>query len=127
MKIRTGLVSNSSSSSFVLDIRDEQVKKLVSLCQAGPPYGLSRSTAIAVGKKATSYARHWIEKTEDWYGPEVYTIARMILKWAKELGEENIVFMRESDEDVGGSLFDENAYENFKLVRHLALEEMEYH
>ena len=129
MKIRNGLVSNSSSSCFILDLRNPRVQKLVNECVAPLPESLNRRTAMAVGKAAVNYAKQvvsWYESDE--WTKDCYSIGHMILKHAQEIGEDNITFMRESDEGMGGYLFpSKDSYENQILVRDLALEEMEYH
>ncbi len=131
MKIRRGLVSNSSSSCFILDYRDPKVQHLVSICQAREPDGLNRCTAMAIGQEAISYAEDFHKETKEWYEDEPHELVTMILGWANKLGRDYIVFIRESDEEMGGTLFkDGNEWEltgPYKLLRELALEEMEFH
>jgi len=118
MKIRAGFVSNSSSTAFILDLRAEGVKEMVEQSSAPRAHGLGRGTAMAVGKAAVFYAEDWIEDTADWY-EEGEGLGPWIMKWANELGHDNVVFIRESDEGMGG-------YINFP-VHKLAVAEMEYH
>lgn len=125
MKVRAGFVSNSSSTAFILDLRTPGVAELVAQAKCEGvrrPQSLDRWTALAVGKEAMRYSRDW---TEDWgyiyYGLHQH-LGHFIKGWALKIGEENVVFMRESDEGMGG-------YLPFRLdiVRKLALAEMEYH
>lgn len=102
MKVRTGFVSNSSSSSFILDLRQEGVKELLTKVKAKLPHDLNRLTAMAIGEDATQYAIKWIAETGD---ITEGSYGNWILEWAKKLGEKNIVFLRESDEGMGGFLF----------------------
>ena len=99
MKIRQGFVSNSSATAFILDIRDERVKAAVDRSTAHAASGLGRGTSMAVGQKAVEYAEAWIAEA-DWY-EEGRGLGPWVLKWADELGHENIVFVIESDEDGG--------------------------
>lgn len=78
MKVRGGLASNSSSSCYILNYRDERVKRLINLCTALYPSSLARHSAMVVGEAAVDYAEDWIEQTSDWYDEDDYTIARMI-------------------------------------------------
>ena len=110
MKTRNGFVSNSSSSSFILDLRKEGVRELVDKIIAREPTGLDRCTAKAIGRDAVEYAKEWIEVIGELVNDNSsYGIGHWILEWANKLGEDNIVFVRESDEGSGGYLFDNNA------------------
>jgi len=120
MKIRAGFVSNSSSTAFILDLRDEGVKEMVEQSSVGAPYSLNRRTALAVGDDAVHYANEWIADTEEWYKDGVRDgLGHWIMEWVVELGRENVVFARESDEEMGG-------YLDFPAGK-LAVAEMEYH
>ncbi len=104
MKIRTGFVSNSSSECFILDRRNPQVKKLVAHIRADYPDELGRGTAMAVGEDAVRFAHEHQEAC----GKEYSTgLGEFILKFAEELGEDNVIFLRESDEGMCGWLFGE--------------------
>lgn len=118
MKIRSGFVSNSSSTAFILDLRDEGIEDMVKQSNVPEAMGLGRYTAIAVGKRAVYYAQDWIAATRDWY-EDGGGLGHWILGWAEKLGADNIVFARESDEGMGG-------YLDFPAGKH-AIAEMEYH
>ena len=118
MKIRAGFVSNSSSTAFILDLQDERVQKAIKDCPADKPTDLNRCTALAVGNDAVEYAKGWIAEMEYW-GSTYSGLGQWILYWADTLGQDNIVFARESDEGMGGWL-------EFPASE-FALDEMEYH
>ena len=127
MKIRAGFVSNSSSTAFILDLRNEQVKKIV-YCEdiSLSYYGLGRYTCAYLGDSAVNFARHyimdWHEEDGDCarYDPENDDcLGCWILKWAEELGHDHIAFVRGSDEGMGGWL--KGRY------RDIAVAEREYH
>ena len=122
MKGRTGFVSNSSSTAFILDARLPSVKKWVlgeGRFVNSPPRGCGRATCLAVGQDAIDYANFLNEDMRGWL-EEDSELGMWILGWAKRLGIENVVFARESDEDMGGNLGD-------KFPAGRALAEMEYH
>ena len=78
--------------------------------------GLGRGTACAIGKDAVRYAKEW--KEEMGTISEYDRLGAWILEWADKLGEDNVIFVRISDEDgIGDELY----------VRDLAKAEMEYH
>jgi len=116
MKLRQGFVSNSSSTAFILDLRDERVKRAVEGSTVSLAQGLGRGSAIAVGKDAVRYAEEWVESTKKWY-KDGGGLGHWILEWAEQLGENNIVFVRESDEDDGIDFH----------ADYLAVSEREYH
>lgn len=118
MKARMGFVSNSSSSSFVLDLKDEGVAEAVAKVHARKAVGLGRGTAIAVGRDAVEYAQAWVESTKEWY-KNGGGLGHWILEWADKIGHDNIVFLRISDEE-------EENYEAESLSC-LAISEREYH
>jgi hypothetical protein len=139
MKMRSGFVSNSSSTCFILDRRNEKTQKLLRKVGGEAPKPRSRSTALAIGLNVKRYA----ESLDDRYNSEM--IARL-LRWGDELGWENVVFLRESDEGAGGYLFAKGAFINndrnrpvepkegicwgdtkaYRLVSEVALDEWEY-
>lgn len=112
MKIRHGFVSNSSSSSYILDLRKEGVKEIVKSIRASRPLGLGRCSALAVGKDAADFAQEWIDENEAWHGAEYDGLGYWIKDWVDKLGEDNVVFVRESDEGMGGHLFGEYDYKD---------------
>lgn len=134
MKFRYCLVANSSSSAFILDIRDPRVQELLEKVKAPPAWGLGRYTAQAVGKEAIAFARDWLEEYKHEDNSE--SLGKWILQAAKELGEDNVVFLRESDEGIRGRLSGpepetKKEYEKSQALLHqveeLAIYEREYH
>jgi len=120
MKQRLGFVSNSSSSCYILDLCDTKtqtiVKKLKRSCIES--YGVGRETGFAIGKDAIKYAKDWIEEAGDYNDRPEDSLGEWILDTAKQLGEENTVFIRISDEDNGIPC---------KLPEDLIYAEREYH
>ena len=119
MKTRLGFVSNSSSSSFILDKRMPGVDKIIEdFARLDRPDSVDRCTAFAVGKSVIQYARAGIAEMK--LHNDSWDLGEWILEWATKLGEENIVFARESDERMGGSF-------PYPLPAEVILAEMEYH
>ena len=116
MKKRSGFVSNSSSTSFILDMRDKEVASWVKGHQNSipRPWGGGRLTCLALGTDALDYARELWDP--DWQNE----LGEWIFEWARKIGTENLVFARESDEGMGGYLGEE-----FPAAH--AVAEMEYH
>jgi hypothetical protein len=105
MKTRNALVANSSSTAYILDLRKDGVPEFVEdTKQKGieKPSGLGRSTAIAVGLDVVRYARLWKQSMSKYTTQAGF--ADWILEWVDKLGEENVVFARNSDEGMGGYL-----------------------
>jgi hypothetical protein len=97
MKIRSGMVSNSSSSSFVISLKDfspEDQGKIAQLTERNADLGrcTGRITDVDFYLKMLQY-----EDCETGYEPLI-----------RELMEEHgdIIIVRESDEDMGGCFED---------------------
>lgn len=127
MKIRRSFVSNSSSMSFILDARNPEVQKILPKIKSlNKADGLNRRTCSAVGEHAVQYAKNWItEYDECCYDDGDINLGKWILKWADELGKANVVFVRESDEEMGGSLCEVGL--SYLDIDKLAVDSMEYH
>ena len=87
MKVRNGFVSNSSSSSFILDLRDEGVKEILENVIAQEAYGLGRCSAQAVGCDVVAYANEWLDDMGEGRYDDEYSLGGWILDWADKLGE----------------------------------------
>jgi hypothetical protein len=108
MKIRNGFVSNSSSSSFVIDMTDMPADLKNQIMKLREKSGdLSRCTG-----KVTNIKK-WVKRHEEYSGG---------YDWLKEFIEKpNIIIIRESDEDDG--------FEGFSSrdIRPYVIKEFEYH
>jgi len=116
MKIRTSFVSNSSSTSFVLDVSklsEETKNKIDKLVERSDD--LTRCTGRVTN------IQEWLKMfNPEFYMPsELKTVANLLTKY-KEL-----IIIRESDEEMGGSF--ENINLNKKDFEDSILYEFEYH
>lgn len=119
MKIRSGLVSNSSSSCFILNKSHPLVEEwLKSTEYVELPEDLNRATALAIGRDAKEYAERWLELAE-WERDDPSALGNWIMTWYHHLGE-NLVFVRESDEGIG-------EYLSKPVPLSCVIAEMEYH
>jgi len=105
MKVRSGFVANSSSSCYILDLNDRWTKELLArLEQSGisEAVGLGRGTAWATGDRLIDYMNDLLgcEAKYGW----VDGLGGWIQEWVDELGPGRILFVRESDEGMGGEL-----------------------
>ena len=130
MKIRNGFVANSSSSCFILDRSTPGVDKILENCVANTVDidNIGRHTVIATGQEALDYINnitdYWSELDMNQFNDIMET-----------MNINNLVFLRESDEAMGGYLFcgeDEWASRNqyqylYDLLNKLSLLEFEYH
>lgn len=115
MKIRTNFVSNSSSTSFVLDVSKlskETKNKIDKLTDRS--YDLSRSTG------QITKIKDWLRMFDTGYEPTGADEIKKLLKKHKE-----IIIIRESDEEMGGSF--ENIDLDTKDFEDSILLEFEYH
>lgn len=128
MKIRTSFVSNSSAASFILDGRVERVQEILKQNRhLGKLEFGCRLSGIIVGEaamdavEADSYisGRGYVEAEWGQSG----MLLEQLYPIAEEIGRENIVIIRESDEDMGGSL----QGTDWEELGELALHEMEWH
>lgn len=102
MKIRTGFVSNSSSSSFVLNLKNHLVKEL--LAKVDPKF--NSFYYIGPGRYSVIMDRHETEQLiTDEFCSHREIVREEIANLIKELGN-NFVYVRESDEGIEGYLFE---------------------
>ena len=124
MKVRTGYVSNSSSSSFILNMKDEEVSEIVKeLKIKGVPViasmpSLGRYSAIMHKEGAKGFAEELAEWNDEWDDEDKY--AMIIKKYIDKLGDD-FVLVRLSDE------CDLYSYKTDEKLKSIALDYREYH
>jgi hypothetical protein len=123
MKIRDGFISNSSSTCFLLDMRDSDVKKAVDSLKLPKPHNLCRNTCKAVGKDATEHAKDWRRWIGESHEISGVTLDKAILDCANKIGEDNVAFIRESDEDCISKISNKKR----TLFENKAMSSFEYH
>jgi len=104
MKFRRGFVSNSSSSCFILDLNDEWSRELLAKLEevrVSKASGLGRGTGWMAGEDLRAYVADHVEY-EKKYG--FSSIGSWIQGWIDEIGIDNVLFVIESDEGMGGYL-----------------------
>ena len=119
MKIRLGNVANSSSTCFMLDLRTEGVADIVSaIVGAGikEPDEYGRDSGILVGSKELTGLADILD--DEW----LFDISEFLRKGISSIGE-SAVFVRSSDEGIGGYIPDEIEDKMEKL----AIYQMDYH
>ncbi len=122
MKTRNGFVSNSSSTSFLLDLRDEKSKTVFEGISGAPGRSdLGRHTVSITGDALRDF---YAESVDERWGSTYH--GDWIQEYALKVGGfSNLGYVRESDEGMGGYLEDYGSSE--EIVRAVALDEQEYH
>lgn len=106
MKLKTDFVTNSSSTCYIFDKRDLTKEELQVIRQAGTSLetlvgcNLGRSSAYGEGKDVVSYiqmirANRWLTDLGD-----------RLQNHLNQVGVDNIIFARDSDEGMGGYFLD---------------------
>jgi hypothetical protein len=129
MKLRTGFISNSSSSCFILDLRVDGVKELLEKLNPAVPNAedCGRMTAKSIGKDVKRYIDNL---DDDNYENDIRT---QVLKVANDIGIENVVLLRESDEDdiqlfnPRSSPYNGKRPNEYQKLDELKIVEFEYH
>jgi len=104
MKFRNKFVANSSSSCYILSLDDKWSKELLTkLKEVHVPKAacLGRGTSWVAGKDLPAYVAGHMEYEEK-YG--FSDIGSWIQEWIDEIGSDNLLFVMESDEGMGGDL-----------------------
>ena len=125
MKIKGGFVTNSSSTCYVLDKRHLTEEELTLIREGNETlmlpyyYGAGRSSVYGEGADVVYYLE-WLKDDDAAWGRENY-LARFLRDGVRKIGGENIIFVRASDEDMGGHVQHED------LIAEKAVAGMEYH
>ena len=119
MKYRRGFVSNSSSTAFILDVRKldnttlHRVRSLPEMDTWGRDTGSCSDVQMYIDGR-TRMDDDWEDYFTEW-----------LQRWVDELGNDNIILCRESDEGMGGA-FEDVGLDYYAIVK-LAEDEQEYH
>ncbi len=128
MKVRNDFVTNSSSTCYVLDKRtltDEELAIVRNNSLRQPTFhGVSRCSAYGEGEAVERFMAFLMEDDAAW-AAEGYEYKNPLTEWLQEqlaqIGVDNIVFVRSSDEQMGGEVVHE------RLISEKAVSEREYH
>lgn len=129
MKIKLGFVTNSSSTCYVLDKRtlsDEELEIIRENKFLRKPvsHGVSRRSAYGE-REAVKDFWHFLKEDDAAWATEGYDYGNPLTEWLQEhlasIGIDNIIFVRSSDEDMGGEVVHEH------LIAEKAISEREYH
>ena len=129
MKIKLGHVTNSSSMCYILDKRtltDNELELIRenSFLQKPIYHGVSRRSAYGEEQEVSSFWHFLRADDVDW-AAEGYEYGNPLTEWLQErlasIGIDNIIFVRSSDEDMGGHVVHEH------LISEKAVSEREYH
>lgn len=128
MKIKLGFVTNSSSMCYILDKRtltDEDLAVVRNNSLRQPTFhGVSRCSAYGEGEAVERFIAFLKEDDAAW-AAEGYDYGNPLTEWLQEqfvsIGIDNIIFVRSSDEQMGGEVVHE------RLIAEKAVSEREYH
>ena len=124
MKIRSDFVTNSSSTCYVLDkskLTAEELNTIRVNYNLSHPckYGVGRGSVYGEGQDVSHYLEYLVEHDKNWGYKTPLTA--FLKENIEAVGLPNIIFVRSSDEGMGGWV------ESEKLIASKAVAEMEYH
>lgn len=129
MKIKLGFVTNSSSVCYVLDKRtlsneELEIIRVNRRLRRPLAHGVSRCSTYGEEEEVSSF--YWFLRADDAdWAAEGYDYGNPLTDWLQEqlaqIGVDNIVFVRSSDEHMGGVVWGED------LISEKAVSETEYH
>ena len=104
MKIRSSFVANSSSSCYILSLKDEWPRYLLEQLKGHVPHtrGIGRGTSWATGTKLLVVIADHLEYENKY--EHLSGLGSWIKEWVDELGSDKTLFVMESDEGMGGCL-----------------------
>lgn len=122
MKVHLDFVTNSSSTCYVLDkstLTEEELKLVRKNSWLAEPYryDLGRNSAYAEGEPVKAFLEYLTEDDKEFPNPQTGWLRGLLDK----IGIKNIIFVRSSDEEMGGEVM------NLDAIAKTAVSEMEYH